>query len=413
MGFLVVMKAGLHHYFQDIDRNLVFCPAISLHNYYLHRQHHFRLRRGADGDWKTQGGAGTERRRANAALGVGRVAFVAACDGGAGQDGAVGGGGREQHRDRAASGLEQGPRSASSAGAYRTASGRPARRIASGTAAQLPPRAGGGTDQPGAAQPAQERHPPERALGGRRNRHLQEHGGALLRTLRPATSSRQELQALHRPVLRGKGADVAGLYLNPPDKALVRCVDEKSQIQALERTQPVLPMGLGYVEGVTHYYYRHGTTTLFAALDVLDGSVIPQCKPCHRHQEFRAFLNDLERNVPLGLAVHLIADNYGTHKHPRVKAWLARHPRFHVHYTPTYASWLNQVERWFALITQQAIRRGSFKSVRELVDKIDQYVAHHNLRKRPLRLDFHRRLHSSKGSTAVVNLLTRQNTSLG
>ena len=162
---------------------------------------------------------------------------------------------------------------------------------------------------------------------------------------------------------------MAGLYLNPPDKALVRCVDEKSQIQALERTQPVLPMGLGYVEGVTHYYYRHGTTTLFAALDVLDGSVIPQCKPCHRHQEFRAFLNDLERNVPLGLAVHLIADNYGTHKHPRVKAWLARHPRFHVHYTPTYASWLNQVERWFALITQQAIRRGSFKSVRELVEQ--------------------------------------------
>jgi len=185
------------------------------------------------------------------------------------------------------------------------------------------------------------------------------------------------------PFFVEKVRDVVGLYLNPPDKALVLCVDEKSQIQALERTQPVLPMGLGYVEGVTHDYYRHGTTTLFAALDVLDGSVITQCKPRHRHQEFRAFLNHLNRNVPSGLAVHLIADNYATHKHPQIKAWLARHPRFHIHYTPTYASWLNQVERWFALITQQAIRRGSFKSVRELVDKIDQYVAHHNLRKRP------------------------------
>jgi transposase len=185
------------------------------------------------------------------------------------------------------------------------------------------------------------------------------------------------------PFFVEKVRDVVGLYLNPPDKALVLCVDEKSQIQALERTQPVLPMGLGYIEGVTHDYYRHGTTTLFAALNVLDGSVITQCKARHRHQEFLSFLNHLDRNVPAGLEVHLIADNYATHKHPRVKAWLAQHPRFHFHYTPTYSSWLNQVERWFALITQHAIRRGSFKSVRELVLKIDQYVAHHNLHKRP------------------------------
>ena len=161
------------------------------------------------------------------------------------------------------------------------------------------------------------------------------------------------------------------------------CVDEKSQVQALERTQPVLPMGLGYVEGVTHDYFRHGTTTLFAALNVLDGSVITQCKPRHRHQEFLSFLNHLDHNVPAQLEVHLIADNYATHKHPRVKAWLARHPRYHIHYTPTYSSWLNQVERWFGLITQQAIRRGSFRSVRQLVQKIDQYVTHHNLHKRP------------------------------
>jgi len=185
------------------------------------------------------------------------------------------------------------------------------------------------------------------------------------------------------PFFVEKVRDVVGLYLDPPDKALVLSVDEKSQIQALERTQPVLPMGLGYVEGVTHDYYRHGTTTLFAALNVLDGSVISQCKPRHRHQEFLSFLNHLERQIPEDLTVHLIADNYATHKHPRVKAWLVRHRRFHIHYTPTYASWLNQVERWFALITQQAIRRGSFRSVRELVASVDRYVTHYNEHKRP------------------------------
>ena len=168
------------------------------------------------------------------------------------------------------------------------------------------------------------------------------------------------------PFFVEKVRDIVGLYLNPPDKALVLCVDEKSQVQALERSQPVLPMGLGYSEGVTHDYFRHGTTTLFAALDVLDGKVITMCKPRHRHQEFLSFLDHLDRNVPPRLNIHLVADNYGTHKHPKVKAWLARRPRYHFHYTPTYASWLNQVERWFGLITQQAIRRGSFRSVAEL-----------------------------------------------
>src|SRR5215470_136289 len=186
------------------------------------------------------------------------------------------------------------------------------------------------------------------------------------------------------PFFVEKVREVVGLYLNPPDKALVLCVDEKSQVQALERTQPVLPMGLGYVVGVTHDYYRHGTTTLFAALDVLHGSVITQCKPRHRHQEFLGFLKHLDASIPPGLEVHLIADNYGTHKHPKVKAWLATHPRYHLHYTPTYSSWLNQVERWFALITQQAIRRGSFRSVGELVHNIDAYVANYNRHKRPL-----------------------------
>jgi transposase/AraC-like DNA-binding protein len=185
------------------------------------------------------------------------------------------------------------------------------------------------------------------------------------------------------PFFVEKVRDVVGLYLNPPDKALVLCVDEKSQIQPLERTQPVLPLGLGYLEGVTHDYFRPGTTTLFAALNVFDGAVITQCKPRHRHQEFLAFLNHLDHNVPAELEAHLVADNYATHKHPRVKAWRARHPRFHLHYTPTYASWLNQVERWFALITHRAIRRGSFRSVRDLVQKIDGFVAHYNTHKRP------------------------------
>ena len=180
------------------------------------------------------------------------------------------------------------------------------------------------------------------------------------------------------PFFVEKVRDIVGLYLNPPDKALVLCVDEKSQIQALERTQPVLPMGLGYVEGVTHDYYRHGTTTLFAALDVQSGQVITQCKARHRHQEFLSFLRHLEESVPLALDLHLIIDNYATHKHPRVRAWLGAHPRYHVHYTPTYSSWLNQIERWFGRITQQSIRRGSFSSVKELVQRIDAYVAHYN-----------------------------------
>jgi putative transposase len=177
--------------------------------------------------------------------------------------------------------------------------------------------------------------------------------------------------------------DVVGLYLNPPDNALVLSVDEKSQCQALERTQPMLPLGLGYVEGVTHDYKRHGTTTLFAALDVLGGSVIAECKPRHRHQEFLSFLRTIEANVPKNLDIHLIVDNYSTHKHARVKAWLAARPRWHIHFTPTYSSWLNQVERFFGLITDKAIRRGSFRSVKELVGKIEHFVSHYNKNCKP------------------------------
>src|SRR3974390_147112 len=185
------------------------------------------------------------------------------------------------------------------------------------------------------------------------------------------------------PFFIEKLRDVVGLYLNPPDNALVLGVDEKSQVQALERTQPMLPMGLGYVEGVTHDYVRDGTTTLFAALDVPNGAVFTHCHARHRHQEFLGFLRHIELNVPKNLDVHLVVDNYDTHKHATVKAWLARRPRFHVHYTPTYSSWLNQVERWFGLITQRAIRRGSFDSVPDLKRKINEFVEHYNQHPQP------------------------------
>jgi len=180
-----------------------------------------------------------------------------------------------------------------------------------------------------------------------------------------------------------KVRDIVGLYLNPPDKAMVLCVDEKSQIQALDRTQPLLPMGLGYVEGVTHDYIRHGTTTLFAALDIATGKVLTQCRHRHRHQEYLSFLKHIDANVPEDLNIHLVVDNYLTHKHSSVKRWLAVHPRYHIHFTPTYSSWLNQVEIWFNRITQQAIRRGTFRSVKELVAKIDQFVQHYNANTRP------------------------------
>lgn len=185
------------------------------------------------------------------------------------------------------------------------------------------------------------------------------------------------------PFFVEKVRDIVGLYLNPPEHALVLCVDEKSQVQALERSQPVLPMGLGYVEGVTHDYFRHGTTTLFAALDVANGTVIGQCKARHRHQEFLSFLRHIERNVPEELDIHLVMDNYATHKHPKVRAWFVKRPRFHVHFTPTYASWLNQVERWFGIISQRAIKRGSFRNVKELTARIERFIERHNANPAP------------------------------
>jgi transposase len=180
-----------------------------------------------------------------------------------------------------------------------------------------------------------------------------------------------------------KVEDVVGLYLNPPDKALVLCVDEKSQIQALDRTQPGLPMKQGRAGTMTHDYKRNGTTTLFAALNMMDGKVIGTCMPRHRHREFLRFLRLIDQTTPAGLDLHLVVDNYATHKTQAVKRWLKRHPRFHLHFTPTSASWLNMVERFFAEITRNRIRRGAFRSVDQLKGAIRQYLENHNADPKP------------------------------
>ena len=185
------------------------------------------------------------------------------------------------------------------------------------------------------------------------------------------------------PAFTEKVQDIVGLYLNPPDKALVLSVDEKSQIQALDRTQPGLPMKKGRAGTMTHDYKRHGTTTLFAALNMLDGTVIGECMPRHRHGEFLRFLKRIDRETPALLDLHLIVDNYATHKTPKVKRWLKAHPRFNLHFTPTSASWLNMVERFFGLVTEDRIRCGVFKSVAELQTTIMDYLHHHNADPKP------------------------------
>ena len=185
------------------------------------------------------------------------------------------------------------------------------------------------------------------------------------------------------PLFVEKVRDIVGLYLDPPDKALVLCVDEKSQIQALDRTQPLLPMRPGQVERRTHDYVRHGTTSLFAALEVQSGKIIGQCHRRHRAIEFRKFLDRIDAEVPSDLDAHLILDNYGTHKAPLIRRWLVRHPRFHLHFTPTGASWMNLVERWFATLTDKQIRRGTHRSTRELEAAITDYFAITNEQPKP------------------------------
>src|SRR5215475_5422035 len=199
--------------------------------------------------------------------------------------------------------------------------------------------------------------------------------------LKPHLQESFELSA--DPFFVEKVVDVVGLYHNPPDKAVVLCVDEKSQVQALDRSQPVLPMMPGMPERRTHDYSRHGVTSLFAAFNIADGTVISELHRRHRHQEFLKFLNRIDKNVPGGLDVHLVCDNYGTHKTPGIQDWLARHPRFHVHFTPTGSSWINQVERWFGYLTDQKIRRGVHKSVQALEADIRDWIEHWNENPRP------------------------------
>jgi len=185
------------------------------------------------------------------------------------------------------------------------------------------------------------------------------------------------------PQLIEKVRDIVGLYLDPPERALVLCADEKSQIQALERTQPILPLQPGQPERRTHDYQRHGTTSLFAALDVATGKVIGEVHRRHRSTEFRKFLDRIDAEVPAHLRIHLVLDNYGTHKTPLIQRWLLRHPRFQLHFTPTYSSWINQVERWFATLTEKQIRRGSHRSTRALEDAIRLYLATNNADPKP------------------------------
>ena len=235
-----------------------------------------------------------------------------------------------------------------------------------------------------ATRDAARRHALERAHDGQGDGH-QPHERAAHLGARPASSrtSRARFKVSNDPQFEEKVTDIVGLYMNPPDKALVLCVDEKSQIQALDRTQPGLPLKKGRAATMTHDYKRHGTTTLFAALDVKTGVVIGDCLPRHRAREFIAFLRRIDRTVAKHLDVHVVLDNYSTHKTDEVKAWLAKHPRFKLHFTPTSASWLNLVERFFAEITSKRIRRGVFTSVAELEAAIHDYLQHHNADPKP------------------------------
>jgi transposase len=223
-------------------------------------------------------------------------------------------------------------------------------------------------------------------------------GRAMARAVGISLTSVQRIWAAHKlqphrvrtfkrsrdPDFAAKLVDIVGLYMDPPTQAVVLSIDEKSQIQALDRTQPGLPMRPGRCGTMTHDYKRHGTTTLFAALNVLDGSVIGRCMQQHRPEEFIRFLNDVERTVPAGKLIEAVVDNYGTHKHPKVKSWLERHPRWTFHFTPTSGSWLNAVENFFSVLTRKRIRRGSFHSIVDLQAAIKRYLAEHNADPTPL-----------------------------
>jgi hypothetical protein len=227
----------------------------------------------------------------------------------------------------------------------------------------------------------------QHALGhqadGSEDRPISDCHRADLACFRIAAASGGELQVLQDPQFVEKVRDIVGLYMNPPDRAIVPCVDEKSQVQALNRTQPILPLAPGVPARQSHDYERHGVTSLFAALDVGSGVTISSCYRRHRHQEFLRFLNDIEANLPGGFEVHLVMDNYGTHKVNKVRTWLARHPRYHVHFTPTSGSWLNLVDRLFAEVTERCVRRGSHTAVRALERAMLDYLDQRNKDPKP------------------------------
>ena len=239
-----------------------------------------------------------------------------------------------------------------------------------------------GAREDGAGEPAQ-CHALEPLPDGRSGGHLAVERRAHMGGSGPEAAPGAKFKISNDPMFEEKVTDIVGLYLDPPDRAVVLCVDEKTQIQALDRTQPGLPLKKGRAATMTHDYKRHGTTTLFAALDVKTGLVIGECKPRHRAKEFIPFLRRIDRAVRKPRDIHLVLDNYATHKTPEVKAWLEKHPRFKLHFTPTSASWINLVERFFAEITTRRIRRGSFSSVDELEDAIHDYLLQHNAEPKP------------------------------
>ena len=230
---------------------------------------------------------------------------------------------------------------------------------------------------------AGQRNPVEHAHNGRRNGRQRNYGPPHLACPRPEAAPDGGLQDQQGQTFAEKLEDIVGLYLNPPEHAIVMCVDEKSQIQALDRTQPGLPLKKGRCGTMTHDYKRNGTATLFAALNVADGTVISMCDDRHRHQEWLQFLRVIDQVTPAGKHLHLIADNYATHKHAKVQRWLKRHPRFHVHFTPTSSSWLNMVERFFRDLTENRLRRGVFRDIEELIMAIGDYIDRHNQNPKP------------------------------
>ena len=225
--------------------------------------------------------------------------------------------------------------------------------------------------------------PLDRRLDGEGGGPQRQFGSAHLARARPPAAPGAPVQALQRPAFVDKLRDVVGLYVDPPAHAIVLSVDEKSQIQALDRTQPGLPLKKGRAGTMTHDYKRHGTTTLFAAMNVLDGTVIGRNMQRHRHQEFIRFLNVIERQVPAGKTIHAILDNYAAHKHPNVRRWLERNPRWTFHFTPTSASWLNAVEGFFATLTKRSLKRGVFRSVTDLQAAINRFLEEHNQQSKP------------------------------